>query len=108
MRGTRKSGSTGRHPAGDLARLVLPMAQRASASAAVVRVYVKGCKGGQGANQVSARVPSYLPWNSSSGAMYSGVPQEDLQVDCPTVSLLNPKSHLRLTESACKPGCLRV
>lgn len=33
-------------------------------------------------------------WNSSSGAMYSGVPQEDLQVDCPTTSLLNPKSHI--------------
>ena len=32
--------------------------------------------------------------NSTSGAMYSGVPQVDLDTDCPTSSLLYPKSQI--------------
>ena len=32
--------------------------------------------------------------NRTSGAMYSGVPQVDLDTDCPTSSLLYPKSQI--------------
>jgi hypothetical protein len=39
---------------------------------------------------MSAALPSYVRSNSTSGAMYSGVPQVDLDTDWPASSLENP------------------
>lgn len=44
------------------------------------------------AYHMSAALPSYVRSNSTSGAMYSGVPQVDLDTDWPASSLENPVS----------------
>ena len=64
----------------------------------------RGKAKGSGAYQMSAALPSYSSLLSTSGDIYSGVPQAVLQTEPLSSSLLYPKSHSLMMGSGMLPS----